>query len=172
MDDFTLRQLAAITGGRMDLREPGRAGPVGTLTPARLALMMLLPGLALFSGWFLYRLARQSGWHPEDWTSWWIETCVSWRTGTPGLRLFRFKARRIVRLAAALGVPGPERSGWLAWEEGLAGLLARHGIDLDGSGLCRANLAVFRDTFFGCRLPDRSDFICLDKLSRLLRRMA
>ncbi|MFH2113120.1 MAG: transglutaminase-like domain-containing protein, partial [Spirochaetota bacterium] len=173
LDDFTLRQLAAITGGRVDLRDPGVHGPGGAITPARLAIGTLAFALVALVGVGLYRKAIQSGWRPGDQAGRWLGTCTGWRDGSPGLAHFRRKARRVVRLATDWGVPGPERSGWLAWEEGVAALLARHGANLNAPSLTPfltfRKLGVYREVFFGCRPPESQDFVHSDRLASYLR---
>ena len=82
---------------------------------------------------------------------------------------FRKKAKRVVRLSSGWGVPGPERSGWLTWENGVAAVLARHGVNFDAPDLALADLEVFREVFFGGRLLESQDFIRINKLARQLR---
>jgi hypothetical protein len=185
MDDFTLRQLAAITGGRIDLREAGRAGSDRLLTPARLALVLLVLGFALSAGFALYRLAGKAGWQLDWLSDWWLGNPAGRHGASSGLSSFRNKAKRVVHLAAALGVPEPERSGWLLWEKDLAALLERHGIDLDKPAqpsaeapvptpvptpvLSRADLVVYREVFFGCRSPQNLESIRASTLEKYLK---
>ena len=177
LDDFTLRQLAAITGGRVDLRGTAGTGSGCAIPPARIAVVLLACVLAVLAGAGLYPFARQSDWHPGErsgwllWTdfgSWW-KNRIAWRAGGPGLADFRKKAKRVVRLSSGWGVPGPERSGWLTWENGVAAVLARHGVNFDAPDLTRADMEVFREVFFGGRLLESQDFIRINKLARQLR---
>ena len=178
-DDYTLRQLAVITGGRVDLREAGNAGNGAALGLARTAIVFLIFLLALLVCAGLYRLARQTDWYHALWLGWWPWPGAGWNSSVLGLEEFSRRAKRIVRLASVLGLPGPEQDGWLAWEEGLAALLARHGVDqniqtlhtqtLYGEPL---NLRVFREVFFGCRPPDSQDFIHEVRLAKQLRSLS
>jgi len=169
-DDFTLRQLAAITGGRVDLRKIGDVRYGKPISPARLALILLAILLMALAGLGLYRRASSSGWYPGQRAFWWFLRHTGWWGGNASLASFSLRARRVVQLASAWGIPGPERSGWLAWEEGVAALLALHGIDLDNHALNGQGLPLgfFRDVFFGCRPPEDKDFLHLDRLARQL----
>ena len=178
-DDYTLRQLAVITGGRVNLKEASKAGNGVALGLARTAIVFLIFLLALLVCAGLYRLARQAEWYPAVWLGLWPWPGAGWKSGAKGLEEFSRRAKRIVRLSAALGLPRPERDGWLAWEEGLAALLARHG-DEQNTQTLRAqtlyegplNLRVFREVFFGCRPPDSQDFAHVDRLAKQLRSLS
>jgi hypothetical protein len=169
LDDFTLRQLAAITGGRIDLRSPGDPGYGSSLTPACIACWLLGFALLMVATLAFSRFAKRSGWDPATWSKRLWGRGEAWRTGSPAMVSFSKKARRVVHLATGLGVPGPEHSGWLAWEEALAGLLVRHGVDLDAIPM---DLKVFREVFFGSRQPDNMDLPCIDILARQLRNLS
>jgi hypothetical protein len=184
LDDFTLRQLATITGGRIDLRGPGNGTAV---TPAGIARGLLVLVLIMVSGLGLLRFARRSGWNPARLSSYRWGRGEVWLTGSPAMVIFRKKTRRLVQLAAGFGVLEPGHRGWLAWEEAIAGLLASHGVDPDAPDSLeesvwhapgqprdstRIELKVFREVFFGCRQPDSQDFICVDRLARQLRSLS
>ena len=92
-----------------------------------------------------------------------------------GLLRFKKKAKRIVYLASALGIPPPELSGWLAWEDAVAAILSQTGFNfsaLKKRALLELDLidpSVFREVFFGCRPLDVKDLVQADKLLRLFR---
>jgi transglutaminase-like putative cysteine protease len=165
--DFNARQVAAITGGRIELG--GSAGPQWVGRRFRVMMGAVVIGLVLLAILATILLNRH-------------RKTVGHRSGSQAERLlsaqvarFRQGSRRVVTMAARLGIRPPEQTGWLAWERSVRDLC-------DGNGACHItgtvhagpagtcpDLPPFGAVFFGALQPSPAELTGLDHLHHYLR---
>jgi transglutaminase-like putative cysteine protease len=144
-DDYTLRQIEAITG----MARPERIVAQESVQRSFPLLLILIPCAVLLCLSALVLGKRLS--HKE--------------LSTQRRRFFRL-SRRLVRAVRSRGIPGPEISGWIAWEKALEPLI-RGGASLSGKG---SDMSVFREVFFGGREPGTQEAASVRRLLSELRR--
>jgi len=144
-DDYTLRQIEAITG----MAKPERIAAQESVQRSFPLLLILLPCAVLLCLSALILGKR-----------------LSLREFSTQRRRFFRLSRRLVRAVRARGIPGPEISGWIAWEKALEPLIGG-GASLSGKG---SDASVFREVFFGGREPGTQEAASVRRLLSELRR--
>jgi hypothetical protein len=137
-DDFSLRQLAAISGRQLTAPDKDRSA-VRPAPALAVLLLVLLAAAFLLSGRqrVLYRSVPSSRQLPA--------------------RFVRL-GRSILTRTDRLGIPGPERTGWIRWEQQLGKFLEAS----NASSFQAVDPSIFRTVIFGRKKLDKADYAALE----------
>jgi hypothetical protein len=147
-DEYSLRQLSAISGRQLDSPVDDNATFLTTLIIPVLLLLMMF-ALVLLGMRRKVQMPRPLP--------------ASRQLPVRFVRL----GRRILAQTDRLGVPGPELTGWLRWERQLGSLLDA----ADPPCTPEVDCSLFRAVIFGCRKLDKADYTTLEYLYGCLKNL-
>jgi transglutaminase-like putative cysteine protease len=147
-DEYSLRQLSAISGRQLDTPVDNRPRPLTTLIIPVLLLLMMI-ALVLLG----------------------MRRRVQMPRPLPAGRQLPVRfvrlGRRILAQTDRLGIPGPELTGWLRWERQLGTLLGTAALPWPPKLDC----SLFRAVIFGSRKLDKADYTTLEYLYGCLKKI-